>query len=121
MSEQQQLSDMNRRDFLKVIARVSITGLAVAMLPQVSTGMQLDASLAGTEADVLGRRLRGTFDGLILESIDGGRTWQRIANFGKHCSVWAIREQHDQIYTRIGVKGYQFVLRSTDGRTWRTV
>src|SRR5512141_302262 len=115
------LSALSRRDFLKGIMQVSLTGLAAVTLPQILMGIKLDAPSANTQVDVLGRKLRGTFDGLILESVDGGNTWQRIANFGNHCSVWTIHEHQGQIYARIGVKGYQFTLRSTDARKWHTI
>jgi photosystem II stability/assembly factor-like uncharacterized protein len=70
------------------------------------------------EAQVKGKMLRGTRDGWILESLDSGKTWKQIANFGKHCSIAAIRELRGQVYTEVAVQGYRFALKSAEARVW---
>jgi hypothetical protein len=108
---------MDRRIFLKGMA----VGLGVFAFPSFQTGSLLNASSGFVEASVLGRLFRGTRDGQILESLDHGRTWNPIANFGNHCSIRAILERETEIYTEVGLQGYSFYLRSPDARTWYTV
>jgi hypothetical protein len=104
---------MDRRKFLKAMA----VGLGVFALPS----LQANASPRFVRATVLGRLFRGTRDGELFESHDHGRTWERIASFGEHCSIRAILEHDNEIYTKIDVQGYLFYLRSPDARTWYTV
>src|SRR5512139_1848379 len=108
---------MDRRKFLKGV----LGGVGMLTLPSVLTGAPLRPSKRFVEANVLGRLFRGTQDGRILESLDGGRTWDLIANFGEHCSILAILEHSSEIYTEVGLQGYSFFLRSPDGFEWYTV
>ena len=120
MGEQQQSSSMNRRSFLKVMAQVSTTGLALAMLVELPARTAFDASRAPVQTQALGKEFRGTSDGRVFESLDGGKTWQLIANFGKHCSILALLERQGQVYAQIGVQGYSFLIRSPNARLWYT-
>ncbi len=120
---------MNRRLFLQGIALASLVA-AGGMLPKPAYGELPANSLAGPAPGVrdlaapprtiLGRLLRGTADGKVLESLDGGATWQRIANFGELCSVARLSEQNSEIHARVFLQGNIFTLHSADGRVWRT-
>ena len=79
MDERQPLSGLNRRDFLKVAAQISVTGLTMALLTEIPARMSHNVSPAPVQAEALGRRFRGTSDGRVFESLDGGRTWQEIS------------------------------------------
>jgi hypothetical protein len=111
---------MNRRNFLKGVAQASLVGAAALVSPTLPVSMRLDASPAFVQTDALMRKFRGTPDGRILESFDGGKTWRPTANFGRHCSILAILERQGQLYTQVGIQGYSFFLSSPDGRVWRT-
>jgi hypothetical protein len=115
---------MNRRTFLKGAATSAVSGLALLMLPGLPVGpasqaSRVFASTALTQAG--GRMLRGTRDGLLLESLDGGLTWKRIFNFGSHCPVLGICERQGDLYVEVGLQQYSFFLKSADARTWHTV
>ena len=111
---------MNRRDFIKSAAGLLLAGSAGLVQPVLELGARADAASFSVQARVNGKMLQGTRDGLILESLDGGKTWRNVANFGKHCSIAAIREQQSQIYADVVVQGHRFALKSTDARMWRT-
>lgn len=111
---------MNRRDFLKETAGLSLAGLATLVWPVLQLSALAGQASIAVQAQVKGRLLRGTRDGLILESVDGGKTWQQVANFGKHCAILSINEQRGQVYAQVGVTAYQFALKSQDARTWYT-
>ncbi len=108
---------MDRRNFLKGM----LGGIGIVALPSLLTGAPLRAPKRFVEATVFGRLFRGTRDGRILESLDGGKTWNLIADFGEHCSILAIFEHNGEIYTEVGILGYSFFLRSPDALVWRTV
>ncbi len=120
MGKRQPLSGLNRRDFLKVMAQISTTGLTLALLAGLPARMSLNVSPAPVQAEALGRKFRGTSDGRVFESLDGGRTWQLIANFGEHCSILTLFERQSQVYAQIGVQGYSFLVRSPNARLWYT-
>src|SRR3972149_8066991 len=109
---------MNRRDFLKDAAGLLLAGPVGLVQPVLGLGVYADAVSFSAQAQVHGKILRGTRDGLILESLDAGKTWRSVANFGKHCSIAAIREQQRQIYADVVVQDYRFALKSTDARVW---
>ncbi len=67
-----------------------------------------------------GRRLRGTPDGLLLESFDSGANWRQVFNFGSQCAVLDLFERGGRLYAQIGVNQYRFTLQSSDARAWRT-
>lgn len=68
-----------------------------------------------------GRLLRGMPDGKLLESRDEGQSWQEIADFGRQCSVQALLERSGLVYAKVGLRNFTFLLKSADGRAWRTV
>jgi hypothetical protein len=111
---------MNRRDFLKGMAGVSLTWLAMPVLPAPPAATRINNGSALLYSHALNRTFRGTPDGLILESLDGGATWQAIANFGSHCSIERLFDVDDRVFVQVGVQDYSFLVASTDARTWRT-
>ena len=103
---------MNRRDFLTRMTGASLAGLAAASLPAA-----LEAAAAPD------RLLRAGDAGCILESLDGGTSWQRAAQFGTGLDVAEVRRAGDAFYARLRFgpeREHGFWLCSTDGRAWRT-
>jgi photosystem II stability/assembly factor-like uncharacterized protein len=111
---------MNRRDFLKTVAQTSLTALAAVTLPQLQGSVRA-ASPVDIRTVAGNRKLLGTLDGRIFESLDGGKTWQPRANFGGQCSILDIYERNGKIYAQVGIGRYSFVVESRDGRTWYTL
>jgi len=109
---------MNRRSFLIGIAKVTLSGIAVAALPG---SLMVAVRAADPEAAALGKLFKGTRDGRVLESLDGGQTWQPRANFGKHCAILALAEHQGQLWAQVGLLGHSFYLTSSDALTWYTV
>ncbi len=107
---------MNRRDFLKSMT----VGLAAAVLPTAFTRAPVKAATAQVSAKPTKRKLTGTTDGKILESLDNGRTWHQVANFGSQCPVRKVSEGQSQVLAQIGFQGHSFMLKSVDARMWRT-
>lgn len=99
---------MNRRKFLTGIAELSVAGLVTTLWP------------AYFEAKADGRILKGTAEGQIFESVDGGQSWQLIANFGPDCPILEVFQDYGQFYVRIGCQEYSFLVQSLDGRNWWT-
>lgn len=104
----------SRRTFFKV------TGLAVGAILLAPGSTQGAGNYFSARAEALGKQYRGTRDGLVFESVDRGKTWQQVANFGAHCVVQTLAAHQEQLQARVGVAGYDFVLTSTDGRKWYT-
>ena len=104
----------SRRSFMQA---AGLTTGALLLTPVVAQAAGGDS---GAQADALGKKYRGTRDGRVLESVDGGRTWQQVASFGPHCAVHTLSNRQGQLRVRIGVQGYSFALISTDARLWRT-
>ena len=90
-------------------------------MPGLPVALQVVAAPALLHSQALGRTFKGTPDGWILESLDIGKTWRPIANFGTHCSIQALFERQDKIHAQVGVLAHSFLLVSTDARMWRTL
>ena len=106
---------MNRRELLKAAAAAGLSLVALSLGPRGG----LSAARV-VEAAALGRLLRGTHDGRVLESLDGGASWQAVANFGATCQVVRIAERNGRATVRVALRGHTFDLHSADARTWRT-
>jgi hypothetical protein len=102
----------SRRNFIKV------AGLAAGALLLAAAQGAGNTVIAQTAA--LGKMYRGTRDGLVFESSDGGKTWQQVANFGSHCAVQVLSDRRGKLQARIGVGAHGFELASADGRKWYT-
>ena len=112
---------MNRRAFFKkVMGAAALAGMTLAVRPEVRAWASFLPGQASARLKFSGRQLQGTSNGRLLESLDGGLTWQKIADFGSHCSIQAIQERQGLLYLRIGLLQYHFFLQSADGRRWLT-
>jgi len=99
---------VNRRDFLKAAAVFSIAGIGVALFPK------------NVQARIGDRLVRGTRDGRLLESTDGGKTWLPTVNFGPGYTVRALYHRKDLVFADLTFQGYPVTLKSSDGRVWYT-
>lgn len=108
------INSYSRRTFFKV---AGLTAGALLLAPRSAQGA---GNYFIAYAKAFGRQYRGTRDGLVFESADGGRTWQQVANFGSHCAVQALSDRQGKLQARIGVGAYDFGLTSADGRKWYT-
>lgn len=108
---------MNRRDFLKMSALFS-AGLFIPL--QLAAG---GASSRAVEVSAGGLTLRGTREGDILQSRDGGKTWQLHTRLGKEFAVTRLTADRAQgVRARIGFAGRSFELAlAKDGKHWVTV
>jgi len=106
---------LNRRSFLSLAAFAPL----VAGAPALLSGPQ-QIRTAGLPAVAPPGRYVGTADGRIYRSLDTDRALSLVANFGRHCSVRAIRDAGDSLEAIIETQGFVFTLLATDGRVWRT-
>jgi hypothetical protein len=124
MSDRHESLKMSRRSFMRV-SGATIGSLAIGALPRALPPTAIDQvqppEFKLVQINFGKTILRGTRDGRILESSDGGKTWQQVANFGKHCAVVALAEQRGQCLAQVEVQSFRFALTSTDARTWYTV
>jgi hypothetical protein len=105
----------SRRSFFKV---AGLTAGALLLAPAAAQGA---GNYVIVQTAALGNLYRGTRDGLVFESGDGGKTWQQVANFGSHCAVQALSDRRGKLQAQIGVGAHGFELASADGRKWYTV
>jgi hypothetical protein len=98
----------------------SQTRQALEAGPALKAAPALNTTARAQEQLILGRLLRGTSYGQIHESTDNGRSWRTIANFGSHVSVARLYEHQSEIHAQVALQGHSFVIRSADGRMWRT-
>ena len=113
-------NDMNRRGFLAGIAKASLAGVAaVALLGNVRSDALGDTPPVNLQPNMDRLGFKGGPDGRIWRSLDGGATWQPVANFGKDIAILEIFRDQDQLCARAGFRGHTFLLRSRDGQVWR--
>lgn len=106
---------MFRRDFLKLSSLFS----AALLVSTVPAGAVLARPV---EAQLGGSRYRGTADGSIFVSADGGKTWSLHTRFGSHLSVARLYvDLRQQLVAVLNCEGYGFRIALGPGsRTWRT-
>jgi hypothetical protein len=112
---------MNRRDFLKWAATGSLAVLAAQFTRKLSfvfPGVDLPGDFA---ARLGGKLFRGTSDGRVLASTDGGRAWHCSAYFGGQSRVQDLYVSGGRLFAEIGIPGGTFELASADGIVWRTI
>ena len=108
----------SRRGFI-MAAGVAAGAAIIASLPAPVAASTAGAGAGAATSRLFGRLYRGTPDGFILESTDGGLTWRQVAKFGSHCSILSLHEHEGLAYARVGVGSHQFALTSADARSWR--
>lgn len=82
-------------------------------------GAYLDATLPAVGAGPA-QTYRGTDDGRILRSANGGVTWDECADFGRGCRISAIEPAGSALVASVVFSGHAFRLYSGDGRSWTT-
>jgi len=104
---------MNRRDFLKVSSSMSAVGF-------VATGPIGNVLNLPIETVARGQIYKGTHDGKIYVSGNGGKTWKLQSNFGSSYPVLDIFTARDkQLYAHMGYKRTSFhLVLAKDGKTW---
>lgn len=106
---------MNRRQFLTMVTAVTAVGMMRLATPHL-------AAAKGITPIVRGKLYQGTQDGVLYESVDGGKTWQKIAFFGEHCAIVKTTTNRDGSVTiSLACIAHTFDLHSQDARLWRTV
>jgi hypothetical protein len=108
---------MHRRDFLKV-AGLATASLAVWQLAPASAGTK-----PPVQATVGGRMWRGTPDGKVSVSDNGGQSWRLHTDFGTELAVHRFAPMSGSLVrATLSVKGHEFDLRlDNDDVTWRTI
>ena len=105
---------MNRRNFLRTSAMaIGTTVLAGG----------LDEPLADATTNGSAVRYRGSNDGKIFVSRNGGRTWQLFTDFGKDVSIPRVESvAHDRVVATLTYRRHDFTLAlKPDSRSWCTV
>lgn len=101
---------MNRREFLIVTGSVTLAGIL---------GIQVNPVAAAASNKPL---YRGTLDGKLFESTDGGKSWLLITDF---TSLYAVQsaslEADDRVKVQLNYWGFEFSLYSKDKTLWTTL
>ena len=105
---------MQRRDFLKLSSVMS--AFVYATVSPIGNITKLPIETAA-----LGKVYRGTYDGSIHISENGGKSWQLHSKFGADYAILDIFTGLDgRLYTHAGFKQHSFLLvLSKDGNSWR--
>jgi hypothetical protein len=111
---------MNRRKFFRYLSRGALAGATLLAFPSIPASTMFNPSSFFT-VTALGKIFKGTHDGRLFESQDGGKSWLPLANFGSHCSIVSIVERQSALYAVIGVQQFTFNLKSNNGREWQTI
>ncbi len=111
---------MNRRDFLKLAAVNFLAAVVPQWIHRFSLTVPGLASARDFSARLGGKLYKGTADGRILASDDGGFFWHCSANFGSCYQVKGLYAAGDRLYAWIGFPKGAFALVSVDGTLWRT-
>jgi hypothetical protein len=106
---------MNRRDFLKFSSLL----FAVFFVQVHPLGKKISSPI---EVQTQGITYRGTKDGRIFVSVDGGRNWQRHTQLGADYSIQEIfLDQSNQVRAQVGFAGRSFdLVLSQNGSFWQT-
>jgi hypothetical protein len=103
---------INRRDFLKLSSMVSAVGV-------LSAGPIGNVANLPVEAAASGKIYKGTRDGKVFVSPNGGKTWKLHSSFGKTLPVLDLFTRNKQLYAHLGYKHASFHLSlAKDGKTW---
>jgi hypothetical protein len=104
---------MNRRDFLKV------TGLASSSMFLVSSPFKSFLKFP-VQTIAKGKIFRGTLDGDVQVSEDGGKKWKLHARFGPECPILGLyTDRQERVYLQAGYKYHSFrLLLAKNGKDW---
>jgi photosystem II stability/assembly factor-like uncharacterized protein len=102
---------LNRREFLTSLCSVPLGALALGAPAALAADAPATSSWPALKAGENGR---------LLESSDGGRTWQINADFGPEMTIVSITHDEQYAHLRLAFSGHEFTLISTDGKQWRT-
>jgi hypothetical protein len=104
---------MDRRDFLKV------SGLASSSLFLISSPFKSVLKFP-VQAAAKGKIFKGTSEGDVFVSEDGGGTWKLHTRFGPECPILDIYADHNgQVALQAGYKLYSFRLfLASNGKDW---
>ena len=107
---------MNRRDFLKISKLLP----AVFFIELHPLGKMINLS---KDAELDGKSYRGTEDGTIFVSHNGGKTWQTHAQFGSKLSVQELFvDRSNQVRAHVKFAEHSFELAlSKNGSHWQTI
>jgi hypothetical protein len=107
---------MDRREFLKLGGAVT-TAAFLHNIPKTAFASK------PAEAFVNGNMYRGTADGKILLSEDGGITWRTHTNFGNDLEILEIlANPRGQVFARLGFQGHSFALvLDQNGKSWKSM
>lgn len=106
---------LNRRRFIK------LAGLATGLVAVAPMAFALDITSQPVELDLGVKKYRGTADGRILLSIDGGQSWKQIASFGSEIRVQTL-SLNEQGLVKAQLQGNHspFWVQTTNDRIWLT-
>jgi len=110
---------MNRRGFLKV-STTAVLALLASRLSSKSL-LSTSGSQTPTIAELGGKLYKGTDDGRILVSADGGLFWHCVADWGAELQIEGLSNTGNKLVARIGTANGEFELFSTNGVAWRTI
>lgn len=104
---------MNRRDFLKLSSLVTVAA-------GVAGGAVRYWTTLPVEAAAFGKVFRGTYDGSIHVSPDGGQSWQLHSHLGSSYSILDIFTGLDgRLYVHTGFEQHAFhLVLSKDQDAW---
>ena len=108
---------MNRREFLKLSGMMS-----AFVFVSLSPANMFAQPPAQTDAAAVGSKLyRGTRDGNIYVSQNGGKSWKLHTGFGPNCPILGISvAANGQPVASVGFKQHSFrMVLSKDGKVWR--
>jgi len=111
---------MHRRDFLKLAAASSLAVLTMQFARKFPSFFPGDHPGGDFAVQAGGKLFRGTSDGRLLVSTDGGLSWRCKANFGENAWVRDLAASGDWLFAEIEIPGGAFALASADGVVWRT-
>ncbi len=106
---------MNRRQFLTLATVFTAAGMTQLGTPRLAA--------ARGPVRIPRRQIlyRGTQDGKLYRSTNGGRTWHLMANFGNHCAIdQVVSQRRGGTTVKLVCAGHNFELNSKDDRVWRT-
>lgn len=105
---------MSRRQWITGTA----LGAGVAWLTNARGLSALSARSQPPEVSFRGHLYRGTGDGRIVRSSDGGATWEVNDDFGPAYRVVALGRCEAGVFARLSFRDVSFTLRSSDAVRW---